>query len=315
MNRATDRPTPAPHPCRHLYGWGERGAAGLADPAQSSPAAREPEGSLRFSVVIPTLNQGETIEDTLLSLLHQNHAALEIIVVDGGSTDCTAEVLQRFRSSISTLICEPDRGQSDAINKGFRVASGDIFFWLNSDDYLLPDALLHVERCFLADRSLDYLVGAGDVISRDHRFLRHIPALPMNDHTLLNWKNDRWVMQQSSFWSRHLWQRAGGVDEQLHLLMDYDLWFRLARAGKSGLVDQKLAVMRYYPDAKTVQQRSKNNEELAYVYAKNGAFGNLRELVADLTEQRVRYETYFHRVNGSLPVRLLKRFSLFPQPD
>lgn len=303
----------ARHPCQHLYGWGENASAIEAPPV----AARSPvEGQkLRFSVVVPTLNQGETIEDTLLSLLHQHPEQLEIIVVDGGSTDRTLAVLERYRSSISRLISEPDGGQSDAINKGFRAASGDIFFWLNSDDYLLPHALQRVASCFTAQAEIDVLVGAGDVISKDHRFLRHIPALPINQDTLLNWRNDRWFMQQSCFWRRSLWQQSGGVDEGLHLLMDYDLWFRFAEAGKAATVDHKLAAMRYYSEAKTVQQRSKNNEELAYVYAKNGAYQNLRELVADLTQQRLHLESSLQRLNASVPVRLLKRLSLFPQPD
>lgn len=304
MSRIHSDPGAATHPCRHLYGWGE------ADPPAEVEAT-----ALRFSVVVPTLNQGDTLEDTLLSLLHQNQPSLEIIVVDGGSSDGTAAVLERYRPQLARVISEPDRGQSDAINKGFREAHGDVLFWLNSDDYLLPGALGRVARCFAADPAVEFVVGAGDVISKDHHFLRHIPALPMNEHTLLNWKHDRWVMQQSCFWSRSLWQRAGGVDEGLHLLMDLDLWYRFAKACTASVLPQKLAVMRYYPDAKTVQQRSRTNEELAVVYAKNGAYSCLRELVADLSQQRSRQESYLQRIHANRPVRLLKRLSLFPSPD
>jgi glycosyltransferase involved in cell wall biosynthesis len=222
--------------------------------------------------------------------------------------------LDRYRSNISVLISEPDKGQSDAINKGFRRASGDIFCWLNSDDYLLPNALWRVAECFQANSSLDFIVGAGDVISIDHRFLRHIPALPMNEATMLNWKNDQWVMQQCCFWSRRLWHEYGGVDESLHLLMDYDLWFRFSRNTEAAVLQEKLAVMRYYPDAKTVKQRKKASEELAYVYAKNQAYQALREQVGDLVAQRSSVDDYLNQIHSSLPVRLLKRLALFPKP-
>jgi glycosyltransferase involved in cell wall biosynthesis len=303
--------TSIPHPCAHLYGWE---ISDHSDPGSFRNSLGSAPVPLRFSVVIPTLNQAETIEDTLLSLIHQNYPDLEIIVADGGSSDGTAAILNRYREALSAVLPGPDTGQSNAINKGFARANGDIFFWLNSDDYLLPDTLWRVAACFQADADLEFAVGAGDVISLDHHFLRHIQPLPMDESTMLNWKNDQWVMQQCCFWTKGLWQSVGGVDEQLHLLMDYDLWFRFSRRTKAAMIEEKLAVMRYYPDAKTVKQRSKTSEELAYVYAKNGAFASLREQVADLVVQRGAIDNYLNRIHSSLPVRLLKRLSLFPTP-
>ena len=303
--------TISPHPCAHLYGWE---IEDHADPGRFRNSLGSAPVPLRFSVVIPTLNQAETIEDTLLSLIHQDYPDLEIIVADGGSSDGTAAILNRYREELSSVLPGPDTGQSNAINTGFARASGEIFFWLNSDDYLLPDTLWRVAACFQADADLEFAVGAGDVISLDHHFLRHIPPLPMDEATMLNWKNDQWVMQQCCFWKNTLWQSVGGVDEQLHLLMDYDLWFRFSRRTKAAMINEKLAVMRYYPDAKTVKQRSKTSEELAYVYAKNGAFASLREQVADLVVQRGASEKYLNRIHSSLPVRILKRLSLFPTP-
>jgi glycosyltransferase involved in cell wall biosynthesis len=296
------------HPCAHLYGWDNM------DHANPATSGRLAESAPRFSVVIPTLNQAATIEDTLLSLIHQNYPNLEIIVADGGSSDATASVLNRYREHLNAVLPGPDKGQSDAINKGFARASGDIFFWLNSDDYLLPGALWRVAASFQADSNLEFVVGAGDVISLDHQFLRHIPPMAMDEASMLNWKNDQWVMQQCCFWTKELWQRVGGVDEQLHLLMDYDLWFRFSRITIAAMINEKLAVMRYYPETKTVKQRKKTSEELAYVYAKNGAFTSLREQVADLVFQRGEKDEYLDRIHNSLPVRLLKRLSLFPNP-
>jgi glycosyltransferase involved in cell wall biosynthesis len=297
-----------------LYGW--PGGAEVANSGGSEPEQAGGPGQsddrLRFTVVVPTLNQGDTIEDTLRSILEQDYGNIEIIVADGGSSDGTAAVLDRYRHRLARVIEGPDRGQSDAINKGFGFASGDILCWLNSDDYFLPGALRRVANRFAADPQVRFVVGAGDVISKDHKFLRHIPALPMTEATLLNWKNDRWVMQQCCFWTRSLWREAGGVDEDLHLLMDYDLWFRLSRATEAAVIEEKLAVMRYYPEVKTVRHRSKASEELAYVYAKNAAFGALRNQVAELVATHSSLQARLAEIESSLPVRLLKRLSLFP---
>jgi glycosyltransferase involved in cell wall biosynthesis len=287
----------------HLHGW----AAAAVDPQETLPA-------LTLSVVIPTLNQGDTIEDTLASILAQDcHDHLEIIVMDGGSTDGTLAVLERYRPWIHQLITGPDRGQSQAINRGLSLARGDILAWINSDDYYLPGALAAVLRRFGSEPELQFLVGAGDVVSLENSFLRHVPPLPMNATTMQEWKLDRWVMQQSCFWRRELWQRVGGVDESLHLLMDYDLWFRFSKLTESGILDQTLAAMRYYPGAKTVRQRNRTSEEMAYVYAKNGAFSDLRELLDSLGRERSNLEARIHRYESHLSVRVLKRLRLLPR--
>jgi glycosyltransferase involved in cell wall biosynthesis len=287
----------------HLHGWAGAGQ----DPQIPLPA-------LTLSVVIPTLNQGDTIEDTLASILAQDCLDhLEIIVMDGGSTDGTLEVLERYRPWIHHLITGPDGGQSEAINRGLSIAKGDVLAWLNSDDYYLPGALAAVLDRFGAEPQLQFLVGAGDVVSLENAFLRHVPPLPMNATTMRDWKLDRWVMQQSCFWRRELWQRVGGVDESLHLLMDYDLWFRFSKLTEAGMIGQTLAAMRYYPQAKTVRQRNKTSEEMAYVYAKNGAFSDLRELLDTLGRERSRLEARIHHYESQLSVRLLKRLRLLPR--
>ena len=146
----------------------------------------------------------------------------------------------------------------------------------------------------------------------EHDFLRFIPERILNRQALIDWKNDRWIMQQSCFWRSSLWHKVGGVDESLGLLMDYDLWFKFSSSCQPTALDQKLGIMRYYPDAKTVKFRSKTNQELAYVYAKYGLFDELRELVASLTDKSLDLETKLWTIESSFPVRLLKRLYLFP---
>ena len=271
----------------------------------------DPDPALKISIVIPTLNQGDTIEDTIYSIINQDYPYYEIIIMDGGSSDTTLDVIDRYRPYLAHVTSAPDKGQSQAINRGFQRATGDIFAWLNSDDYYLPGALAKVAETF-STPSVEFLVGAGDVVSKEHKFLRFIPERILNREALIDWKNDRWIMQQSCFWRSSLWQRVGGVDESLGLLMDYELWFKFSFNCRPVALDQKLGVMRYYPEAKTVKFRSKTNQELAYVYAKHGLFDELRELVASISEQNIEIETQLWSIKSSLPFRLLKRFYPFP---
>jgi len=267
--------------------------------------------SLKISIVIPTLNQGNTIEDTICSIINQDYPCYEIIIMDGGSVDATLDVIDRYRPYLAHVTSAPDKGQSQAINRGFERATGDIFAWLNSDDYYLPGALSKVVETF-SDPSIEFLVGAGDVISIDHKFLRFIPERILNREALIDWKNDRWIMQQSCFWRSSLWQRVGGVDESLGLLMDYDLWFKFSSICQPAALNQKLGIMRYHPEAKTVKLRSKTNQELAYVYAKHGVYDELRSLVASLAEQNSDLEAQLWTIKSSLLFRLIKRLYLSP---
>lgn len=297
-------------PREPLYGW-SLPLALQSPPLPLNSAKSDPSFGLKISIVIPTLNQGDTIEDTICSIINQNYRNYEIIVMDGGSTDSTLDVIDRYRQYLAHVTSAPDNGQSQAINRGFQQATGDIFAWLNSDDYYLPGALAKVAETF-SNPNVEFLVGAGDVISLEHKFLRFIPQRNLNRQALLDWKNDRWIMQQSCFWRSTLWKRVGGVDETLSLLMDYDLWFKFSSSCQPASLDQKLAVMRYYPEAKTVKFRSKSNQELAYIYAKYGLLDELRGLVATLAERNSELESQLWTIKSSFPVRLLKRFYLFP---
>ena len=293
-----------------IYGWPP--SLSLQEPPlPHSKAHGDANSNLKISIVIPTLNQGNTIEDTIFSIINQDYPNYEIIIMDGGSIDTTLDVINRYRPYLAHVTSAPDNGQSQAINRGFQRATGDIFAWLNSDDFYLPGALSKVAEAF-SDPRVEFLVGAGEVVSMEQNFLRFIPERILNREALIDWKNDRWIMQQSCFWRSSLWRKVGGVDESLGLLMDYDLWFKFSSSCQPTALDQKLGIMRYYPDAKTVKFRSKTNQELAYVYAKYGLFDELRELVASLTDKSLELETKLWTIESSLPVRLLKRLYLFP---
>ncbi|MEY4353097.1 MAG: hypothetical protein RLZZ609_1338 [Cyanobacteriota bacterium] len=287
-----------------LYGWTEEV---LKD--QKKKRRNELDLSeLKLSIVIPTLNQAGTIEDTLLSIIKQDYQNYEIIIMDGGSNDGTLNRLDNYRSYITYLVSETDKGQSNAINKGFELASGDIFAWINSDDYYLPGSFSKVVNTFRNYPNVDIVVGGGCIVNKNDRFLKHIDPMQVTRSNLLQWDNDKWIMQQSCFWTSSIWKRSLGVDEELDLLMDFDLWLRFSELGKSIMISDTLAVMRYYPEAKTVSQKIKMREELGYVYAKNGALTQVKNVIQELVRINKDLTSIIEERDRRLLTRLLKRF-------
>lgn len=289
-----------------LYGWSER----LSD-FKKSKQQNDPEiGDLKISIVIPTLNQATTIGDTILSIINQDYENYEIIVMDGGSDDGTLDRLEDYRRYITFLVSEPDKGQSNAINKGFDLASGDIYAWINSDDYYLPGSFSKVVTRFMTMSDIDIVVGGGYIVNRDNIFLKQIDPMQLTRDNLLQWDNDKWIMQQSCFWTSSIWKKCHGVDENLHLLMDFDLWLRFSEYGNSATINDTLGVMRYYPEAKTVSQKIKMKEELGYVYAKNGAFIEVKKVINELVMINKQLTSIIEDRDKRLLARLLKRIGV-----
>ena len=210
----------------------------------------------------PSYNQGRFIETTVRSVLSQDDRAVEYIVVDGASTDQTPQVLRRYADRIDRLIREPDRGQSDAINKGFRAASGDIIAWINSDDYYFPNAVAAAASAFERDPDLD--VFYGDCVYTDENgwFLRYFTEIrPFSKHVLLNYSN--FIMQPATFFRRTAAERLGFLREHLHYTMDWDLWCRFAEAGCHFRYEPTLiAANRQYPQTKTLAGGSERRGEI-----------------------------------------------------
>lgn len=204
----------------------------------------------RVSVVTSSFNQGAYIERTIESVLAQHYPNLEHIVVDGMSTDGTQEVLARYRHL--HVIREPDKGQADAINKGFRVATGEIFCFLNSDDTLLPGALDRVARDIDPTRGRHIVLGRCRFIDEHDRFLgvEHPSAFESHRRVLEIWKG-YCVPQPAVFWTPDVWRRCGPLDEREQLMLDYDLFCRFSRVYRFHFVDQVLANYRMQPESKT----------------------------------------------------------------
>jgi glycosyltransferase involved in cell wall biosynthesis len=250
----------------------------LLDRAPQPPSDRTPSGLPagrgwpKISVVTPSFNQGRYIGDTINSVIEQSYPYLEHIVVDGGSTDETLEVLQRYRAHLTHVISEPDRGQSDALNKGFRLATGDIFCWLNSDDCFAPGALFAVAMAF-STHNADIVSGICEVYEDGQLLHRHMSAcgdgpLPLNDLLDLDrgWNAGQFFYQPEVFFSRALWEKAGAhVREDCFYSMDYELWCRFAVEGANlHVIGKPLARFRQHPEQKTADP-SKFKAELIIV--------------------------------------------------
>ncbi len=176
---------------------------------------------LRFSIVIPSLNQGRFIGDALRSIADQNYSAVEVIIRDGGSTDDTATVVQGFGSLVTHFVSERDNGQSDALNKGFAQATGDIFGWMNADDHYLPGAFAEAARIFEADPAVTVVYGNWVTIDETGHSIRSHYALKARTPHFSYENLDSY--NQALFWRRAAHERFGRFDENLHRLMDDDL--------------------------------------------------------------------------------------------
>jgi hypothetical protein len=200
--------------------------------------------SPKISVVIPSFNQGDFIEETLRSVLLQNYPCLELIIMDGASNDATHQVLDHYRDFISLAISEKDHGQSHALNKGFAVASGSLYFWLNSDDFLTMDSFNRIVPEFMDDPGLEIAYGHG-LITDETGQLRFEYAPLVKDRYL---RFGGIVLSHSVMWREGVHCR---IWEDLQCAMDAELWLRLFPGRKSKHLYFPIGVFRKHADQKT----------------------------------------------------------------
>jgi hypothetical protein len=205
----------------------------------------------RITLVTPSYNQAAFLQATLDSVLAQNYPHLEWIVMDGGSTDGSVEMLRRSAKHFAYWTSERDAGQADALNRGFARATGEIFGWLNSDDVLMPNALRCVGEYFARHPACHFLTGDGMFINADGtRELYAVRGAAYTLRELLHYCDEMYLPQPSVFFSRAAWERAGGLDISLHYAMDLDLWLRLRQHSELHYVPQRLSCSRIHPAAK-----------------------------------------------------------------
>ena len=205
----------------------------------------------RITVVTPSYNQGRFLEATIRSVILQGYPNLEYVVIDGGSTDKSLDIIHRYDRWIDYWVSEADRGQSEAINKGLGRATGDVLAWLNSDDMYALRALWTVGEAFRY-RECDVVSGHSLFVDENGGLERRFAASPIDVSRLLRVRGGFTAPQQSTFWSRACWERHGPLSEDLHYVMDYEFWIKMAAAAeKWDFIDRELSLFRHHAAQKT----------------------------------------------------------------
>jgi glycosyltransferase involved in cell wall biosynthesis len=246
------------------------------------------------SIVTPSFNQAHYLESTILSVLEQDYPNIEYILVDGGSSDGSVEIIRRYANRLAWWISEKDNGQTDAINKGFVRIKGDILAWLNSDDTYERNAVREAVS-FLQERpEVGLVYGDANFIDENGRIIGHFPAAQTNYRRLR--QGYVHIPQQSAFWRADLWRKVGPLDPSFFFAMDYDLWVRLAALAPVQYLPRHWANFRLHTRGKTITADDRCWPEMLKVHYRDGGswFGVLpakyllRKVVAPLINARRR---------------------------
>lgn len=252
----------------------------------------------RITIVTPSFNQADYLEECLDSVLSQGYPDLEYIVMDGGSTDGSVEIIRKYAKYLSYWQSQPDGGQYPAINQGFRRSSGEVMAWLNSDDRYWPGALKAVGEAFGGNSGLRWLTGRPSVIDGKGTILdiQRLPSLTYADY--LDRERDIFLQQESTFWRRSLWEEAGGaLDESLSLAADFELWLRFFRSDQLCSTDRLLGAFRWHEGQKS------------------GVFLDryLSEVRATIDKEKTSRTFVAPPAPAAVPIELIT--SLIPRPD
>lgn len=216
-----------------------------------------------MTIVTPSYNQGQYIEETIRSVLLQGYPDLEYIIIDGGSSDGTIGIIQKYARWLSYWVSEPDKGQSDAINKGFARSTGEILAWLNSDDTYLPSALTQAALAFQTYSEAAVVHGKSQACDEKGVPLYHL-GRHFNMKLMLTEANQ--IAQPSAFIRRRYAERAGPLNITYHYSMDLDYWLRLSLLGDLSFVDELWSIFRCHSNSKTKIWPIETDFEHASIY-------------------------------------------------
>jgi glycosyltransferase involved in cell wall biosynthesis len=233
-----------------------------------------------ISIITPSYNQGTFLEETIRSVLLQGYPKLEYIIIDGGSTDNSLDIIRQYAPYLAHWVSEADRGQTHAINKGLNHSTGAVMGWLNSDDVLLPDALSRIGAAFAADPARQVVCGFRKVIDMHSQFVvngvRGIPHSRVVRHRNI-------IAQETVYWRREVFEKVGLLDENLRFVMDYDYWQRILAAGyEFRLIPFYLGGFRRHAESKTATLETLYQAELDALFRRYGVADNEREAVRRL---------------------------------
>ncbi len=220
------------------------------------------------SIVTPSFNQARFLEATIQSVLSQNYPRLEYMIVDGGSTDGSLEIIKKYASRLTWWISEKDQGQTDALNKGFGHARGDILAWLNSDDTYESGAVASAAKYLQMHREVGLVYGDANYIDENGRRLGRFPAAQTDLRRLR--QGYVHIPQQASFFRGELWRTLGPLDPSFYFAMDYDLWVRIASRAALKYLPETWANFRLHAAGKTLAADDRCWPEMLRVHYRDG---------------------------------------------
>ena len=220
------------------------------------------------SIVTPSFNQVRYLEATIRSVLEQDYPYIEYIIIDGGSTDGSLEIIQRYADRLAYWVSEPDAGQTDAINKGFARTQGDILAWLNSDDIYRPGAVAEAVMYLRDHPEVGMVYGDADYIDNAGETIGRFPAAQTDYRRL--WRGYVHIPQQSTFFRARLWHMVGPLDPSFYFAMDYDLWVRIATMTPIRYHPRTWAAFRLHSDAKSLAEADRCWPEMMRVHRRLG---------------------------------------------
>lgn len=222
----------------------------------------------RVSIVTPSYNQAAFLEATIQSVLNQDYPNLEYIIMDGGSTDGSREIIEKYADQLAFWVSRPDKGQTDAINQGFNKASGEILAWLNSDDTYEPGTVNQAVEALRANPSISMVYGDANFINAEGDVIGRFPAA-QTDYRKLR-QGYVHVPQQAAFFRAKYWQQIAPLDENFFFAMDFDLWVRLAAIAPLRYIQEVWANFRMHDDAKSIAADDRCWPEMLKVHRRLG---------------------------------------------
>lgn len=243
------------------------------------------------SVVTPSFNQAQFLERTIESVLAQDYPRIEYVIVDGGSTDASPGIIRKYSPRLAWWVSEPDAGQTEAINKGFSHAHGEILAWLNADDTWLPGTVAAAVRAFSQYPEAGVIYGAANYIDEQDRVIGRFPAAQTDQRRLR--QGYVHIPQQAAFFRGDLWREIGPLDPSFYFAMDYDLWIRIAARAPLKFIPQVWGNFRIHAGAKTIASDERCWPEMLRVHYRDGgspfsiivAKHHLRRLLGPLLRQ------------------------------
>ena len=271
----------------------------------------------KISIITVTFNSEQYIRETIKSVINQNYKNTEYIIIDGGSTDRTLEIIDEYKEFIHTLISEPDDGMYFALNKGFQLCSGDICGWINSDDILMPQAFHSINKAFLNNKACQWLTGVPSNLISDGSIISS-ESHSFQDYSLKNYLLSKpySIQQESTFFRRNLFIEVGGLNTEYTLAADYELWLKFLKKSPLFLTNFYVGAFRSH-DLQLSSNKVKYLEEVEIIRSKSetafscvtkishGVHSTLRKLFIKLYRRLFNGNTIlkYNKKNGSIDER------------